>query len=135
MEKPPVLSEEEIEKWCSEHKAGKGGLCYVANSCEICKRRIQRDKDAEWYEKKYLIPDYEYNLQQARQDTAREIFEEIEKMELPQSHVKMPIDHYDDEIMDEIITFEYGARKYRHKVLALKSKFLIPPNPVGAGDV
>jgi len=75
--KPPVLSEEEIEKWCSEHKAGKGGICYVSNSCEICRRTIQRDANVEWYEKKYLIPDYEWNLEQARQNTAREIFEEI----------------------------------------------------------
>ena len=111
MEKPPVLSEEEIEKWCSEHKAGKGGLCYVANSCEICKRRIQRDKDAEWYEKKYLIPDYEYNLQQARQDTAREII---------------------GKLLREGANKTFAGEEWWCK---LKSRFPIPPNPVGSADV
>ena len=81
MNKPPVLSDKEIEKWCSEHKAGKGGICYVSNSCEICRRTIQRDADVEWYEKHQKPPiiglDPSVSVEQARQDTAREIFEEL----------------------------------------------------------
>jgi len=134
MEKPPVLSEEEIEKWCSEHKAGKGGICYVANSCEICKRRIQRDKDVEWYgdmilqvtERSIRAGETALNkvfkvqqkaIRQARQDTAQEIFGAIER------ESETPFNSY------------YDIKIIKPRYQSLKSKFLIPPNPVGSADL
>ena len=99
MNKPPVLNDEEINKWCEEHRAGKGGICYVANSCDVCKRTIQRDADVEWYKGRVkrgllafdvdtlLNPEHPIYKRLAElvvsmsdkicQETAREIFEEM----------------------------------------------------------
>lgn len=80
-DKPPVLSEEEINKWCEEHKAGKGGICYVANSCEGCKRTIQRDADVEHYEKQQdeMADAMAQAIRQARQDAKEQYNKELGK--------------------------------------------------------
>ena len=104
MEKPPVID--------------KGKMGEIVGGCKewweipVKIAIAQRDADVEWYEGKYLIPDYEYNLQQARQDTMREIFEEIEK------------------------TFNWIYQGVNEKPWqSLKSKYLIPPNPVGSAEL
>ena len=101
MEKPPVIDTSTI----SENVA----LEIAANGIAT----LQRDKDAEWYEKKYLIPDYEYNLQQARQDTASTLFETIELM------------------YPELRSVYWKGEKWQ----SFKSEHLIPPNPVGSADL
>ena len=70
--KPDVLSDEVTDDLIDRNSAHPLGIWIKLV------KEAQRDADVEWYEKKYLIPDYEWNLEQARQDTAREIFEEIE---------------------------------------------------------
>ena len=110
MEKPPVLNEEQVIKWIKDNYGENAIIAPLAHG-----KTAQRDKDVEWYEKKYLIPDYEYNLQQARQDTAREIFEESEN-----NCIHNPM---------------YIKRRCDTCWQSLESKFLIPPNPVGSADV
>jgi len=111
MEKPPVLSDEEVTRIIFECK----GNC---SDARLAVNVAQRDADVEWYEKKYLIPDYEWNLQQARQDTARKIFEEIEKLTTVVDIGKMSVPVID-----------------ANELQSLKSKFLIHPNPVGSADL
>jgi len=122
MEKPPVLSDRKIVIHLEN-----GAMIDVPLYSDL---EAQRDADVEWYEKKRIEwtrmdrdwlrivkgwrrPEAVNTLiQQARQDTAREIFEEIEK--------RLPI------------TNEWYVKDLIQK---LKSKVLIPPNPVGSADV
>ena len=70
-EKPPILGLVELAKLTDHH------LAIALDGAEA-----QRDADVEWYKKlemQYLDDCREVNEMQARQDTAREIFEEIEK--------------------------------------------------------
>jgi len=114
-EKPPVLSEEQFSEWCQTHQVHCKGECLQVGNTYLCRQEAQRDADVAYYEPL---------IQQAKEEVAREIFEEIENMELPESPIEMPTDKYDDAVMDERIVFEHGARKYRQKVLAAKSKYL-----------
>ena len=61
-------------------------------------------------------------IQQARQDTAREIFEIVERMTNPFNAINEK----------QYYGFEEALVRIRQ---SLKSKFLIPPNPVGSADV
>ena len=95
MEKPDVLSEEQFSEWCQAHQKQCTFQC-ITKGILLCRLEAQRDD----------------TYMRTRQDTAREIFEEIEK--------RLPI------------TNEWYVKDL---IQELKSKFLIPPNPVGAGDV
>jgi len=129
MEKPDVLSDEQIGRALTidfketTGKDPKEYFSYVSENDRVI-AQAQRDADVEWYEKKYLIPDYEYNLQQARQDTARELIEEIERERFGEPQY-IPAAGRDPVVVTLTESF----------IQELKSKFLIPPNPVGAGDV
>jgi len=66
MEKPPVLNEEQVIKWIKDNYGENAIIAPLAHG-----KTAQRDKDVEWYEKKYLISDYEWNLQQARREIVK----------------------------------------------------------------
>ena len=85
MSEPPIITDKEVVDWCEKHDKHYG---YYSET----QREAQRDADVEWYlnrisqevarqsEKKAKLRQYYLNkIEQARQDTAREIFEEIEK--------------------------------------------------------
>ena len=63
IEKPKVLSAEEISKWCKKHGYIKNGICYAANSCEVCKRTIQRDADTEYWQDRIHKQDFIWQQQ------------------------------------------------------------------------
>lgn len=96
MEKPPVLSEEQLQELkipCN--KCARKPIFFDAG-CLKCvvkyHREAQRDADVEWYEKWYLelLEDYKRvkeqraalinKFEQARQETARELMQTIEVM-------------------------------------------------------
>ena len=86
MNKPPILSDEEVISWIKENT--HWGKNTIATLTPEHTREIQRDADVEWYEQSKcghcdtpLLREGELyeKLEQARQDTAREIFEEIER--------------------------------------------------------
>ena len=121
MEKPPVLSDERIKALANAYD-----IPHPEYPSEHYVAKAQRDKDVEWYgdmivqvtERSIRAGETALNkvfkvqqkaIQQARQDTARELIEEIEK-------------HY-SWIADDLW------------LQSLKSKYLIPPNPVGSADV
>ena len=147
MEKPPVLSEcicemYDFKPFYSPWDVNNTKL----NHCYECDaynkgREHQRDKDVEWYEKKRIEwtrmdrdwlrivkgwrrPEAVNTLiQQARQDTAREIFKYVKRLKNPHDYKK----HF--------LSYIEFWRAKRHILGKLKTKYLIPPNPVGAGDV
>jgi hypothetical protein len=76
MEKPPVLSHKQIQKWVETQDANEI-ICLGVSEIE---RRAQRDADVEWLMsqagvKISLDSALRWERQQARQETAREIFE------------------------------------------------------------
>ena len=78
-EKPPVLGHKQIQKWVEAQDPNEI-ICLGVSEIE---RRAQRDADVAYYEpiiKEFseAIESWQRRLEQARQDTAREIFEEIE---------------------------------------------------------
>ena len=94
-EKPDVLSDEEIDQvWPDFPREIIDRECPLSSSeLEIIARQVvvaakviaqaQRDADVEWFRKlemQYLDDCREVNEIQIRQDTVREIFEEIEKL-------------------------------------------------------
>jgi len=158
MEKPDVLNDEEyvVHIWD------------MAQAC--CKKEGEytvRQATLNW-----ALETLELKLQQARQDTAREIISQIKEfLNKPQyyhfrcwgSGVVLIRDEWGDEPTHQCHSydgdFNCGCRRCpwengiiegtpelqdfeRHQnsiigeiVLSLKSKFLIPPNPVGSADV
>jgi len=77
--------------------------------------------DTKWIELK--AKRIEPLIQQARQDTAREIFKYVKRLKNPHDYKK----HF--------LSYIEFWRAKRHILGKLKTKYLIPPNPVGAGDV
>ena len=131
MEKPPVLSDRKIVIHLEN-----GAMIDVPLYSDL---EAQRDADVEWYEKKRIEwtrmdrnwlrivkgwrrPEAVNTLiKQARQDTAREIFDWIDSQR--QSGKTL------------IQGVGYGVAIADDKLGNFESKYLIPPNPVGAGDV
>ena len=142
MEKPDVLSEKEIPvRFISQanhemidHRLSRIELFRIAKDEGLI--QAQRDADVEWFEREVnrivnesigamladlKNPETEIHqkilehiteaLLQARQDTARELIEEIEKHGF------------------------YFYSVFPNAWQSIKSKFLIPPNPVGSADV
>ena len=75
-EKPPVLGHKQIQKWVEAQDPNEI-ICLGVSEIE---RRAQRDADVAYYEpiiKEFseAIESWQRRLEQARQDTAREIFE------------------------------------------------------------
>ena len=80
-EKPPVLGHKQIQKWVEAQDPNEI-ICLGVSEIE---RRAQRDADVAYYEpiiKEFseAIESWQRRLEQARQDTAREIFEEIDRV-------------------------------------------------------
>jgi len=141
MNKPPVLSDEEFGEWCHKQK-GCDLSCLKIGTTIKCRPKAQRDADVEWYEREIqrivnesidaLLADMKNPdtrihqkilghiaeaLQQARQDTAREIFEEIEEYS-----------HEEGTIMGVLL----GTKGKRRVIISsvwqsLKSKYLGEP--------
>ena len=127
MEKPPVLSDRKIVIHLEN-----GAMIDVPLYSDL---EAQRDADVEWYEKKRIEwtrmdrdwlrivkgwrrPEAVNTLiQQARQDTARQLIEEIKKN----------CKGYENKTVGHLLTSTFWQ--------SLKSKYLIPPNPVGSADV
>jgi len=110
MEKPPVLSDD----WDNNLYRN---VVHVLAECENMipggqAERVIEVCDALYGEK----------IKQARQDTAREIFEIVERMTNPFNAINEK----------QYYGFEEALVRIRQ---SFKSKYLIPPNPVGAGDV
>ena len=124
MDKPPILSTEQVIKWLKDNYGENAIIAPLAHG-----KAAQRDADVEHYEpiiannKKYVETLLKQNdiyfkrIEQARQDTAREIFETINNW--LERHAP--------------VTFPWNG--YGFFIQSLKSKFLIPPNPVGSADV
>ena len=117
MEKPPVLNEEQVIKWIKDNYGENAIIAPLAHG-----KTAQRDADVEWFENERDKFNYWFNknderVQQAHQDTAREIFETINNW--LERHAP--------------VTFPWNG--YGFFIQSLKSKFLIPPNPVGSADV
>ena len=125
MDKPPILSTEQVIKWLKDNYGENAIIAPLAHG-----KAAQRDADVEHYEpiiannKKYVETLLKQNdiyfkrIEQARQDTAREIFEDIHKL----TEI-----FYIDGISLPVINTE--------SLQSLKSKYLIPPNPVGSADI
>jgi hypothetical protein len=98
MEKPPVLTERQFEDWCKAHQK------------QVWDRfEAQRDADSLYYE-------------QARQDTAREIFEEIEQI-----FGWLTLDGYGKKHLEKIIVDDvgyYGEEGSLSKWESLKAKYI-----------
>ena len=125
MEKPPVLNEEQVIKWIKDNYGENAIIAPLAHG-----KTAQRDKDVEWYEEDWVKrhnKSYkmgrEDGVKQARQDTAREIFKYVKRLKNPHDYKK----HF--------LSYIEFWRAKRHILGKLKTKYLIPPNPVGAGDV
>jgi len=78
-EKPPVLGHKQIQKWVEAQDPNEI-ICLGVSEIE---RRAQRDADVAYYEpiiKEFseAIESWQRRLEQARQDTAMEMFEEVE---------------------------------------------------------
>ena len=108
MEKPPVLSDD----WDNNLYRN---VVHVLAECENMipggqAERVIEVCDALYGEK----------IKQARQDTAREIFEDIESLQ------PFTLSNY-----FKLDGIGLSPRNYQ----SLKSKYLIPPNPVGSADL
>jgi len=136
MEKPPVLSKEQLEevmlKFLSKAKPeeivalGRGHIGTIQGLA----LQAQRDADVEWYKNHsdeandaeqgaIEVLDELGRIQQARQDTAREIFEAVNRL----------IDHTESGSDNEWVVID------EDNLQSLKSKYLIPPNPVGNAEL
>lgn len=95
-EKPPVISARAVEKWV-EKKQGSMDKYTQLTITRAEAKEAQRDADAAHYEPiisefeeiqkaqmvlEAKLNDTELAIQQARQETAREIFEKIEKLDI-----------------------------------------------------
>ena len=89
VEKPPVLIEEQIQQIFNGIPRKNLQMNWL-----IAASRVQRDADAEWYEKKYLISDYEWNIQQAKAKVAREILNKMMCIR-HEGHFGKPYDMYE----------------------------------------
>ena len=112
MEKPPVLNEEQVIKWIKDNYGENAIIAPLAHG-----KTAQRDADVEFCD---LLRNKEADQctqaiadarQQARQDTAREII---------------------GKLLREGANKTFAGEEWWCK---LKSRFPIPPNPVGSADV
>ena len=127
MEKPDVLSEAEIDKAWPNKVAFDSPITWekIVDELGRCGRLVaqaQLDAAVEYYEPQIKVASETCErltkaLEQARQDTAREIFGAIER------ESETPFNSY------------YDIKIIKPRYQSLKSKFLIHPNPVGSGDV
>ena len=107
MEKPPILSDEEIKELAIKPPYTISDLKWIAQT--------QRDADVEWYEKEMTTVSVANLIEKAREEVAREIFKTIEKIENHHKPkfkgAKYAICNYN------------GFEDCRKKILSLKDKY------------